>query len=70
MIAPERSTKESRERVFNEWYREELKRVLDGVVSRCEAKTNLHANEYKIKNRKLSGVHAILTKKEYGLIYS
>lgn len=50
LTAPERSTKESRERAFNEWYREELKRVLDGVVSRCEAKTNLHANEYKIKN--------------------
>ena len=50
MTAPERSTKESKERVFNEWYREELKRVLDGVISRCEAKTNLHANEYKIKN--------------------
>ena len=52
LTAPERSTKESRERAFNEWYREELKRVLDGVVSRCETKTNLHANEYKIKNMK------------------
>jgi len=50
LTAPERSTKESRERAFNEWYREELKRVLDGVVSRCEVKTSLHANEYKIKN--------------------
>ncbi|MFS0615588.1 SprT family zinc-dependent metalloprotease [Lederbergia ruris] len=50
LTAPERSTKESRERAFNEWYREELKRVLNGVVSRCEAKTNLYANEYKIKN--------------------
>jgi predicted metal-dependent hydrolase len=48
--APKGSTKESRERAFNEWYRQELKRVLDGVVSRCETKTNLHADEYKIKN--------------------
>lgn len=48
--APLGSAKESRERVFNEWYRQELKRVLEGVVSRCEEKTNLHADEYKIKN--------------------
>lgn len=48
--APTGSTQESRERAFNEWYRQELKRVLDGVVSRCETKTNLHADEYKIKN--------------------
>ncbi|MCG3417553.1 M48 family metallopeptidase [Oceanobacillus jordanicus] len=50
LTAPERSTKESRESAFNEWYREELKRVLNGVISTCESKTNLHANEYKIKN--------------------
>ncbi len=49
---PKRSTKESRERAFNEWYREELKRALDGVVIRYEAKTNLQANEYRIKNMK------------------
>jgi predicted metal-dependent hydrolase len=48
--APTGSTQKSRERAFNEWYRQELKRVLDGVVSRCETKTNLHADEYKIKN--------------------
>ncbi len=48
--APMGSTQESRERAFNEWYRQELKRVLDGVVSRCETKTNLHADEYRIKN--------------------
>lgn len=48
--APVGSTKEARERAFNEWYRQELKRVLDGVASNCEAKTNLLANEYKVKN--------------------
>ncbi|MBV1757703.1 MAG: M48 family metallopeptidase [Dethiosulfatibacter sp.] len=52
LTAPRGSTKESRERAFNEWYRQELKRVLDGVVLTCEAKTNLHADEYKIKNMK------------------
>ena len=50
LTAPVGATKESRERAFNEWYRQELNRVLEGVVSRCEAKTHLHANEYKIKN--------------------
>ena len=50
LTAPERSTKESKERAFNEWYRAELNRVLDGVVTRCETKTNLSANEYRIKN--------------------
>lgn len=50
LTAPMGSTKDSRERAFNEWYRQELKRVLDGVVSRCEEKTNLHADEYRIKN--------------------
>lgn len=48
--APMGSTKESRERAFNEWYRQELNRVLEGVISRCEVKTNLHADDYKIKN--------------------
>ena len=50
LIAPKRATKETKEKAFNEWYREELKRVLEGVVSRCEAKTNIRANEYRIKN--------------------
>lgn len=49
---PVGSTKEARERAFNEWYRQELKRVLDGVAASCEAKTSHIANEYKIKNMK------------------
>jgi predicted metal-dependent hydrolase len=48
--APIVSTKEARERAFNEWYRQELKRVLEGVIASCEAKTEFVANEYKIKN--------------------
>lgn len=50
LTAPERATKESRANAFNEWYRQELSRILEGIVSSCEAKTGLYANEYKIKN--------------------
>lgn len=50
MYAPNFSTIESRESAFNEWYRQELQRVLDMMIERCESKTNLAANEYKIKN--------------------
>jgi len=52
LTAPAESTKKSRERAFNEWYRQELDRVLGGIVSRCEEKLNLHAYEYRIKNMK------------------
>lgn len=50
LTAPTRSTKETKEQAFNEWYRQELKRMLNVVVSGCEVKTNLCANEYRIKN--------------------
>ncbi len=50
--APVGSSRESRERVFNEWYRQELKRVLHNIALGCEAKTNLCADEYKVKNMK------------------
>ena len=33
LTAPKGATKESKERAFNEWYRDELKRVLEGVIS-------------------------------------
>jgi len=52
LVAPAKSTKESRKRAFNEWYRQELDRVLGGIAARCEAKLNLHAEEYLIKNMK------------------
>lgn len=41
---------ETREKIFIEWYRQELKRVLDSVADRCEKKTGIHAGEYRIKN--------------------
>lgn len=47
---PKSATTESKERAFNDWYREELSRVLDGVVERCEQRSGINANEYKIKN--------------------
>ncbi len=50
MTAPEGATLEAKERVFTEWYRQELKRVLTTVVAQCEKKTGIHAEEFRIKN--------------------
>ena len=50
MTVPEGTSEETRERLFTEWYRQEMKRVLDTAVARCEKKTGLHAEEYRIKN--------------------
>ena len=52
MTAPEDATTESKERTFIEWYRQELMRVLQSVVERCEKKSGTHANEFIIKNMK------------------
>lgn len=41
---------EQRERVLNEWYRRELKRVLDSAVDRCEQKTGVKADDCRVKN--------------------
>ena len=50
LTVPEGTSSESRERIITEWYRQELRRVLNSVVLRCEKKTGLHADEYRIKN--------------------
>lgn len=50
LTVPEGTSSESKERIITEWYRQELRRVLDSVVARCEKKTGLHADEYRIKN--------------------
>jgi len=63
LTAPAESTKEARERAFNEWYRQELSRVLASITSRCEAKLNLHADEYKIKNMRTKWGTANVDKK-------
>lgn len=52
MTAPEDATTESKERAFIEWYRQELMRVLQPVIERCEKKSGVHANEIRIKNMK------------------
>lgn len=52
MTAPEGAAKESREKAFTEWYRDELKKALLTVVPQCEKKTGVHAEEFRIKNMK------------------
>jgi hypothetical protein len=52
MTVPEGTNGEARERLFTEWYRQELKRVLEPVIIRCEKKTGVHADEFRIKNMK------------------
>lgn len=47
---PEGATMENKERAFNEWYRQELKRVLQPVVERYEKRMGIAADEYKVKN--------------------
>lgn len=46
------ATRESKEKHFNEWYRIELKRVLQGMIENVETRTGIAANEYKVKNMK------------------
>lgn len=50
MTVPEGTSTEVKEKLFIEWYRQELSRVLDTVVASCEKKMDVHANEIRIKN--------------------
>lgn len=50
LTVPEGTSAENREKIITEWYRQELRRVLDSIVSHCEKRTGLYANEYRIKN--------------------
>ena len=52
MTVPEDATTQAKERAFIEWYRQELMRVLQSVIERCERKSGIHANEFRIKNMK------------------
>ena len=52
MNVPEETDAEMREKLFTEWYRQELKRVLESIIIRCEKKTGVHADEFRIKNMK------------------
>ena len=48
-VRPE-STPEQRERVLNDWYREQLKSKLPEVIQKCEQAVGVHASEWKVKN--------------------
>lgn len=49
---PEGADTTKREAILTEWYRGEIKRVLDIVSKKCETNTGLRANEYRVKNMK------------------
>ncbi len=49
---PEGASAENKEKTFNEWYRSELKRVLQDLIPSVEERMNLGANEYRIKDMK------------------
>lgn len=49
---PDDTDLEKRRFVLTEWYRSELKRVLDIVSIKCEKRTGLKASEYQVKNMK------------------
>lgn len=52
MTVPEGATIESKEQALTEWYRTELKRVLETVFDNCRKKTGIDADEAKIKKMK------------------
>ncbi|ADC90995.1 hypothetical protein HMPREF0868_1184 [Mageeibacillus indolicus UPII9-5] len=51
-LVPEGASVEDKKKIFNEWYRSELKRVLQGLIPTVEERMNLCANEYRIKDMK------------------
>lgn len=52
MTVPEGYTVEQRERVLTEWYRGELRRVLQSATRRCTEVTGIEADDFRIKNMK------------------
>lgn len=49
---PEGTDTLKRESIIIEWYRKELRRVLEIISKKCEKNTGLRANEYRVKNMK------------------
>lgn len=49
---PEGTDISKRELIITEWYRAEIKRVLEIISKKCEKNTGLKANEYRVKNMK------------------
>ncbi|MGP1497092.1 MAG: M48 family metallopeptidase [Schaalia odontolytica] len=52
MTVPDGYTVEQRERVIREWYRGELRRVLQSATRRCMQITGIGADDFRIKNMK------------------
>lgn len=50
LTVPEGTSLEAKEKIFIEWYRQELKRALDSVAVRCEQKTGIGMVDFRIKN--------------------
>ena len=50
MTVPEGANAEAKEQALTEWYRAELKRAVESVLPKCEEKTGLKADEFRIKN--------------------
>jgi len=50
MTVPEGTNTKAREKLLIEWYRQELKRILETVAIDCEKKTGIHAEDFRIKN--------------------
>lgn len=63
MSVPKLSTVEDREKLLNNWYREELKKVLCKLTEKCENIMKVHAEEYRIKNMKTRWGTCNITKK-------
>ena len=52
MTVPDGATTDGKEQALTEWYRAELKRVLETVFETCKKKTGIDADEAKIKKMK------------------
>ena len=52
MTVPQGYTVEQRERVMTDWYRGELRRVLQSATRRCMQTTGIEADDFRIKNMK------------------
>ena len=52
MTVPDKATTEGKQQALTEWYRAELKRVLETVFVICKKKTGIDADEAKVKKMK------------------
>ena len=51
-LVPNNANVYQKEKAFNEWYRRELKLVLESMIPNIEKRMGICANEYRIKNMK------------------